>query len=112
MSEPVRSAAIRRALADEGDGLPGDFAKQVAALAEAESAVRARRTDVALFGAFVAMLGVCVAGWVTFVGPPAIGGEELLGLIGRAVSSQPWLVIGVAGVAAVQLLTFRRRAMT
>jgi hypothetical protein len=35
MSEPKRSAALKRALATEGEGLPADFAGRVAAMAEA-----------------------------------------------------------------------------
>jgi hypothetical protein len=112
MSAPERSAALKRALAAERDGLPEDFAVRVAAQAESESAARTKWSDAALFAAFVAMLGVCVAGWFIFVGPPAMGGTELLEIICRAAGSQPWLVIGVAGVGVVQLLTFRQRVKT
>jgi hypothetical protein len=35
--------------------------------------------------------------------------EWVTSLVG-AVASQPWLIIGVAGVAVVQALAFRRRA--
>ncbi len=109
MSEPKRSAALKRALAAEGEGLPEEFAVRVAVLAEAESAVRSRWAEAAMIAAFVGMVGVCVAGWVRFVGAPVIGGGDLLELAGRAMGSQPWLVIGVAGVVVVQLLTFGRR---
>ncbi len=109
MSEPKRSAALKRVLADEGDGLPEEFAVRVTALAEAESAVRSRWAEAAMVAAFVAMIGVCVAGWVGFVGAPAMGGGDFLELAGRAMGSQPWLVIGAAGVVVVQLLTFGRR---
>lgn len=109
MSEPKRSAALKRVLAVKGDGLPEEFAVRVAALAQAESAVRSRWAEVAMIAAFVGMVGVCVAGWVRFVGAPAIGGGELLELAARAMGAQPWLVIGVVGVVVVQLLTFGRR---
>jgi hypothetical protein len=112
MSEPKRSAALKRVLAEEGEGLPEEFAARVAALAEGESALRSRWAEVAMFAAFVAMLGVCVAGWFSFVGPPALGGADLVELAGRALGSQPWLVTGAAGVVVVQLLTFGRRART
>jgi hypothetical protein len=55
------------------------------------------------------MLGVCVMGWLEFVGRPMLGGADLLEFVARAVESQPWLLIGVAGVGVVQLLTFARR---
>jgi hypothetical protein len=110
MSEPKRSAVLKRVLAAEGEGLPEEFAVRVAALAEAESAVRSRWAEVAMIAAFVAMMGVCMAGWFSFVGPPSVDGGDLLELAGRAMGSQPWLVIGVVGVVVVQLLTFGRRA--
>ena len=66
-------------------------------------------SDVALLGAFVAMIGVCVAGWFAF-GPRELPRAEWLTSLAGAVASQPWLFIGVAGVAVVQALTFRRRA--
>jgi hypothetical protein len=110
VSEPKRSEALKRALAGEREGLPEDFAAHVAALAEAESAARSRWAELVMISAFVAMMGVCVAGWFVFVGPPAAGGEDLLQLAARVLGSQPWLVIGVAGVVVVQLLTFGRRA--
>jgi len=112
MSEPKRSVALKRVLAEEGHGLPEEFAVRVAALAQAESKARSRWAEAIMIAAFVAMLGVCVAGWFSFVGPPAIGGADLLELAGRAMGSQPWLVIGAAGVVVVQLLTFGRRART
>jgi hypothetical protein len=110
MSEPKRSAALKRVLAEKGGGLPQDFALRVAALAEAESAVRSKWAEAAMIAAFVGMVGVCVAGWVRCVGPPAIDGGDLLEFAARAMGSQPWLVIGAVGVAIVQLLTFGRRA--
>src|SRR5688500_815483 len=109
MNEPKRSAALKRVLAAEGDGLPQDFAAQVAVLAEVESAARARWAEAAMLGAFVAMLGVCVAGWVMFVGPSATGFGEFLTLVGRTTGSQPWLLTGVAGLGIIQLSTFFRR---
>jgi hypothetical protein len=109
MSEPKRSAALKRVLAAEGEELPADFAVRVAAMAEAESAVRSRWAEAAMIAAFVGMVCVCVAGWVRFVGAPVIGGADLLALAGRAMGAQPWLVIGVVGVVVVQLLTFGRR---
>ncbi|HEV7607978.1 MAG TPA: hypothetical protein VGO61_11605 [Steroidobacteraceae bacterium] len=110
MKTPERSAALARALMSETDGLPKDFAAQVAALAEAGGpAWHLSWNDVGLLGAFVTMIGVCVAGWVRF-GAQEAGGEEWLGTIVGAMLSHPWLVIGIAGVAMVQGLTFRRRA--
>jgi hypothetical protein len=64
-----------------------------------------------MLAAFVVMMGVCVTGWFGFVGTPEIGNAELFDLVGSTLASQPWLVIGVAGVAAIQLLTLLRRAM-
>jgi hypothetical protein len=55
------------------------------------------------------MIGVCVAGWKWF-GTQEPGGTEWLGPLVDALSYDPWLIIGVAGVAIVQGLTFRRRA--
>jgi hypothetical protein len=112
MSEPKRSAALKRALGAEADGLPEDFAVRVAALAEVERAARSRWAEAVMIAAFVAMLGVFMAAWFSFVGPPALGGTDLLELAGRAMGSQPWLVFGAAGVVVVQLLTFGRRART
>ncbi len=110
MKNPERSAALARALAAQTDGLPKEFAKQVAALAEAESRSSPLSwNDVGLIGAFVAMIGVCVAGWVTF-GAKESGSAEWFDPVVGAVTSQPWLVIGVVGVVFVQLMTFRRRA--
>jgi hypothetical protein len=109
MNELKRSAALKRVLAAEGDGLPRDFAAQVAVLAEVESAARVRWAEAAMLGAFVAMLGVCVAGLVVLVGPPPIDVGEFLTLVGRATGSQSWLIIGVAGLGIIQLSTFFRR---
>jgi hypothetical protein len=109
MKTPERSAALARVLAVENDGLPDDFATHVAALAQASGTTRRSSwSDVALLGAFVAMICVCVAGWSTF-GSRELPGEEWVTPIVDAVRSQPWLVIGVVGVAIVQALTFRRR---
>lgn len=112
MSEPERSAALKRVLMAEGDGLPEDFAARVATLAEVESAARSSWAEAVMIAAFVAMVGVCFAGWVKFFGVPAIDGADLVELAGRATGSQPWLVVGAAGIAGVQLLTFGRRART
>jgi len=110
MRTPDRSAAIAKVLALQADGLPKDFPAQVAALAEARASARyLSLNDLALLGAFVLMIGVCVAGWLLFDSPEP-GGVEWFAPIVRAVTSQPWLVLGVAGVAVVQMLTFRRRA--
>jgi hypothetical protein len=111
MTTPARSAALARALASEADGLPLDFAENVAALAEAGSAARNMGwNDIWLVGAFAAMIGICVMGWLVF-GEPSSGGEEWLRSIVAALALHPWLVAGMAGVAIVQVLTFRRRAM-
>jgi hypothetical protein len=110
MKDPERSAALARALAAQTDGLPKEFAKQVATLAEADgTSIHLSWNDVGLLGAFVVMIGVCVAGWLTFE-TQEVGGAEWFGPVVGAMMSQPWLVIGVVGVAIVQLLTFRRRA--
>lgn len=109
MKTPERSAALAQVLADESDGLPEDFATRVAALAQASGTARhSSWSDVALLGAFVAMIGVCVAGWFTFGSRGLTGAEWVTPILG-AVTSQPWLIIGLAGVAVVQALTFRRR---
>jgi hypothetical protein len=96
----------------ETDGLPKDFAAQVAAQAEAGSpAWHLSWNDVGLLGAFVAMIGICVAGWAR-LGAQGSGGGEWLDTIVGALASHPWLTIGMAGVAVVQGLTFRRRTTT
>ena len=102
MNEPVRSAALKRALAEEGDALPPDFAARVAALARAPAARQSRGTVISLLGAFIAMLGVCVVGWFEW-GTPDLSWRD---------AAPSWLVIGLVGVALVQLLTFRRRLAT
>jgi hypothetical protein len=110
MRSPKRSPALARALATRGDELPGDFAARVAMLARAASKVRRSRwSDVALFIGFIAMIGVCAAGWLAF-GPPEFPDAEWVAAPLAAIASQPWLVLGVAGVAIVRALTFRRRA--
>ena len=111
MSEIERSAALKRALAEEADGLPADFAVRVAASAEAASELRRSKwSDAGLIAAFAVMLGVCVAGWFGLVGSAELGGPGLFDLLAGAAASQPWLVIAVAGFAIVQLSTFHRRA--
>jgi hypothetical protein len=108
---PERSAVIAKALTSESE-LPVDFAQHVAALAEARAAQRrATGNYLALSGAFVAMLAVCIAGWYSFE-PGALALGEWLDPLLRALAAQPWLVIGIAGFAVVQGLTFRRRART
>jgi hypothetical protein len=104
-----RSVAIAKALASEPDGLPEDFAAQVAALAAANEWRHLSWTDGALLGAFVAMIGVCVAGWF-WLGPQESDRTAWLEPVVGTVASQPWLFFGIAGVAVVQMLTFRRRA--
>lgn len=109
MKTPQRSVAIASALAAEADGLPKDFAAQVAARVETPGATRASRwNEVALVTAFVAMIAVCLAGWLGLAAPER-GGLEWLEPLLSAVRSQPWLGIGVGGLAVVQLLTFGRR---
>jgi hypothetical protein len=109
MKTPQRSAAIASALAAEADGLPKDFAAQVAARVEATGVTRASRwNEVALVTAFVAMIAGCLAGWLGLAGEES-GSLEWLEPLLSAVRSQPWLGIGVGGLAVVQLLTFGRR---
>jgi len=99
-------------LASETDGLPKNFAAHVAALAEGGGAARRGSwNDLVMLGAFVAMIGVCVAGWFSF-GPQVPLRSEWLKSFARVVASQPWLLIAVAGAALVQVLNFRRRVMT
>jgi hypothetical protein len=112
MNTPRRSAAISRALASETDGLPEDFAARVAAIAEARATARAAAWNtVAMLASFAAMIGVCLAGWARF-GEPELGSMEWLDPWIGAAASEPWLAVGLAGVALVQVLTFRRRALT
>jgi hypothetical protein len=112
MITPERSPALGRALASEADGLPHDFAQKVAALADAGSdARRAGWNDIWPVGAFAAMIGICVAGWLGFEEQPTGGGEWLGGIV-AALAPHPWLLTGMAGVAIVHVLTFRRRATT
>ena len=109
MTTPARSAALARALATE-TGLPPDFAEKVAALFESGSSPRHLGwSDLWLVGAFAAMIGVCVVGWLGF-DEQSTGGEEWLRNLVGALAPHPWLVAGMAGVAIVQVLTFRRRA--
>jgi len=109
MTEPVRSAALKKALAEEADELPREFAARVAELAEARDETRRFSwSDAALFGAFVVMIGVCVAGWFAF-GPQEADANAWLDLSLRDLPVPPWLVVGIVGLGVVQLLTFRRR---
>jgi hypothetical protein len=112
MTTPPRSPAIARALASEAESLPANFAKQVAALAESRAATRSSIwTAVAMFGAFAAMVAVCMFGWRSFGKPEASSAawfEPFLQVLAR----QPWLIIGAAGFAIVQVLNFRRRTQT
>jgi hypothetical protein len=111
MSTPERSAAVARALAAEPNGLPGDFAVQVAALAQAERVSAWSWNDFALVAAFLAMLWVCVLGmgWLGF-GTPVTGGSDWVAPVVDVAASHSWLLAGVVGVLVVQMLTLRRRA--
>lgn len=110
MTTPPRSPAIARALASEAEDLPANFAKHVAVLAESRAAARSSNwTTVAMFSAFAAMVGVCVLGWLSF-GKPESGGSSWFEPLLHTFALQPWLVIGAAGFAIVQVLTFRRRS--
>jgi hypothetical protein len=112
MKTPERSAALAQALNLETVGLPDDFAAKVATLAESRSTARSVSWNVGLLGAFVAMLGICVAGWIGFSEESPGGPEWLADIIGTLVAAlapHPWLAIGMAGIAFVQVLTFRQR---
>ena len=111
MKTPERSAALAKALASDTNDLPEDFAARVAALAETGKERSWSWNDFALTGAFFAMVGVCVAGWIGF-GMPAPPFGDWLEPVGRMMTSQPWLIIASAGMALIQVLNFRRRAMT
>jgi len=112
MTAPGRSAAIAKALAMQTHELPANFPAEVAALAQARASARhVGLNDLALLGAFVLMIGICIAGWFIFE-PQESGAAEWLDPVVRAMNSQPWLAVGVAGVAIVQMLTFRRRTNT
>lgn len=106
-----RSPAIAKALASEPDGLPENFAAQVTALAEKNERRNLSWTDAALLGAFVVTMGACLAGWF-WLGPRETVNTDWLRPVVDALVSQPWLCIGVAGFALVQMLAFRRRATT
>jgi hypothetical protein len=110
MNTPERSTLLAEALRSEPVDLPQDFAGKVAELAEAGGVAPRplRWTDVGLCGAFSAMMGICVAGWIVF-GEQSSDGTEWLDSIVSALIPHPWLVTGLAGVAIVQVLTFRRR---
>jgi hypothetical protein len=56
------------------------------------------------------MLGVCVAGWLTYGSVTTIDARWLEPLM-VVLRSQPWLFIAIPGVALVQVMNFRRRAM-
>lgn len=111
MNTPERSVAVARALASEQDGLPGDFATQVAALAKADRERAWSWNDFALVAAFLAMLGLCVVGmgWLGF-GTPVLSGTDWVAPVVEVAASHPWLIAGVVGVLVVQMLTMRRRA--
>jgi len=112
MNTVERSAALAQALKLETQGLPPDFAKKVAALAEADRAAwHLSWTDAGLIGGFAAVIAICVAGWIRF-GEPMLGSTQWLITIVSALAPHPWLIIGMSGVVFVQLLTFRRRTMT
>jgi len=112
MKTPKRSAALARALMAETVGLPKDFAAQVAALAEAGgTAWRFSWNDIGLLVAFATMIGICVAGWIRF-GEHSSSDIQWLGTIVGALTSRPWLIMQIAGVAFVQALMFRRRTTT
>jgi hypothetical protein len=104
MSEPKRSEALARALREEGEALPADFAARVAAEAEARLSWRVAWSDVVLLVSFAAMVGLGLAGWRAFAAPVQFSLRD--------VSLPPWMVAGAVGVAWVQLLSFRRRVMT
>ena len=104
MSEIERSEALARALREEGDALPEDFAARVAAVAEARATWRVGWSDVALLVSFAAMVGLGLAGWRAFAEPVQFSLRD--------VNMPPWLVTGAVGVALVQLLALRRRVMT
>jgi hypothetical protein len=104
MSDPKRNEALARALREEGDGLPENFAARVAAEAEARAAWRVVWSDVVLLVAFGAMVGLGVAGWRAFAEPVQFSLRD--------VNLPPWMVTGAVGVALVQLLAFRRRVIT
>jgi hypothetical protein len=112
MKTPKRSETLARALASESPGLPEDFAARVAAQAEARERARASIWNSAgMIGAFAGMLAVCMFGWFQF-GAPQMGGAEWLSPLLRALALQPWLVVGISGVAIVRTLTFTRRTLT
>jgi hypothetical protein len=111
MKTPGRSVAIARALASEADGLPEDFAAQVASLAEAGAEARSRSWgDAALLAAFLAMVGICMVGWRTYGSPESGIGRDFSDLLVMA-ASQPLLMIGIAGVGLIQVLSYRGRVM-
>jgi hypothetical protein len=109
MKTPGRSVAIARALASEADGLPEDFATQVAALAEAGGEARSRSWgDAALLAAFLVMVGICMAGWRIYGSPESGIGRDFSDMLVLA-ASQPLLMIGIAGVGLIQVLSYRGR---
>jgi hypothetical protein len=54
------------------------------------------------------MMGVCAAGMFVF-GPRELPRAKWTAPFIGALTSEPWLIVGAAGVAMVQALTFRRR---
>jgi hypothetical protein len=111
MKAPARSTALANAVTPEFDGLPADFAAHVAALAEDGGRQRRDAHRLVLPGAFVAMLGVCVAGWFAYGSLTPLD-TEWLGPLVAVLRSQPWLTVGISVLALVQALNFGRRAMT
>jgi hypothetical protein len=72
------------------------------------SGVRWSWTDVALVGAFVMMISVCVAGWFTFAPRETVFMEWLAPVV-RELASRPWLFVGAACVGLLEVLTLVRR---
>ena len=111
MKTPERSALIARALAAQPHGLPEDFAAQVAKLAEAQARPQhSRGSELALGGAFVAMIGVCIAGWFQLGVPDLAAARWVPAAMASIVTSAPWLAAGIASLGLIEVLAFRRRA--
>jgi hypothetical protein len=98
---------LAKALAQEAEGLPEDFAARVAVLAEGSGAARKNWPTAAMSAAFVGMIGVCAAGWSEFVSRQT---REWLGTFVHDLARQPWLITGIVGFVLLQMLTYRRRA--
>jgi hypothetical protein len=110
MNTPKRSAVIARALASRPVELPENFAAQVAALAEGRARAKFLSwSDVALSGAFIVMLGLCMAGWSRLASQELVS-AEWLGKFVSVLAAQPWLFVAVAGLVVIQALSFGRRA--